>query len=383
MVEGGNTAARAEQAVKMWYRDSSLLDYLPDAALAIDTEGRVTVWNRAMEELTGVPAQEILGKGDFEYAIPFYGERRPMLIDFVISGDEELLSRYYPDVSWNAGMLVGEDSHTSSHGEKRVFRVKASPIHDANGECIGAVEVIHDITDLVEQREHMQRAIHKLLLLNQITRHDILNSMLVVGGYLELLPDEGDLTERGKEYLDACMRSLDTIKQILLFTREYQDLGLHGPWWQEPAPLVERCCERMITMGRSLVISIDLPDIEIYADPLLERVFCNVIQNSFRHADGATHLDVSGRMEEDGTFVITFSDDGPGIPEQEKDEIFMPSSSSVHGHGLFLVSEILDLTGISIRECGTPGVGARFEIRVPAGRWRRVERAEGRPGGGG
>ncbi|NSW81817.1 MAG: PAS domain-containing protein [Syntrophothermus sp.] len=59
----------------------AVIDFLPDPTLVIDREGKVIFWNRAMEEMTGVPAQEILGKGNYEHAIPFYGERRPILID--------------------------------------------------------------------------------------------------------------------------------------------------------------------------------------------------------------------------------------------------------------------------------------------------------------
>ncbi|MHC1626038.1 MAG: PAS domain S-box protein [Methanoculleaceae archaeon] len=136
---------------------ATIIDVLPDAVFAIDIEGRVTVWNRAMEELTGVPAQEILGKGDFEYAIPFYGERRPVLIDFVISGDEELLSHYYSSSSRKDGMLLGEGD-ICIRGERRSLRGYASPVHDANGECIGAVEVIHDITGEKEAEEELRRS---------------------------------------------------------------------------------------------------------------------------------------------------------------------------------------------------------------------------------
>jgi len=116
-------------------------------------------------------------------------------------------------------------------------------------------------------------------------------------------------------------------------------------------------------------VDIDLEGIEILADPMLPRVFANLISNALIHGEGISRISWTAR-EEDGALVIACEDDGVGIPHEEKEAIFKPTYRQRHGHGLFLVSEILDLTGISIAECGTPGEGARFEIRVPPGRWR-------------
>ena len=71
-------------------RLTDIINFLPDATLVIDGEGHVIAWNRAIEEMTGIPAEEMLGKGDYEYAIPFYGERRPILVDLVFRPREEL-----------------------------------------------------------------------------------------------------------------------------------------------------------------------------------------------------------------------------------------------------------------------------------------------------
>ncbi len=71
-----------------------LVDCAPDASFAIDTKGRIIAWNRAMEELTGLKTSEILGKADYEYAVPFYKDKRPILIDYVVSRDEEIIKCY-------------------------------------------------------------------------------------------------------------------------------------------------------------------------------------------------------------------------------------------------------------------------------------------------
>ena len=93
-----------------------IIDFLPDATFAIDMEGRVIAWNRAIEEMTGVCKGEILGKGNFEYALPFYGERRPILIDLALLPDEEI-ERNYTFVRWENRRLVAESSDARPAGK--------------------------------------------------------------------------------------------------------------------------------------------------------------------------------------------------------------------------------------------------------------------------
>ncbi|MHC1626451.1 MAG: sensor histidine kinase, partial [Methanoculleaceae archaeon] len=197
-------------------------------------------------------------------------------------------------------------------------------------------------------------------------RHDILNSVMVAEGYLELARDgAGGETA---DYLTKIEDAITNIQRQIEFTRDYQAMGECPPRWQDPAPEVERCLE-VNPVPDGVTVSVDLPRVEIYADTMLEKVFCNIIRNAVLHAEGMTALSITADRQ-DGDLVIAFADDGPGISADLKDAIFKPAFKRRYGHGLFLVSEILDLTGISIRECGTPGEGARFEIRVPAGRWR-------------
>ena len=86
---------KAEEALKAsQQRLSQIIDFLPDATMVIDLDGKVIAWNRAIEEMTGVRAEDILGKGDYEYAIPFYGEKRPVLIDLVGKWDKKIEEKY-------------------------------------------------------------------------------------------------------------------------------------------------------------------------------------------------------------------------------------------------------------------------------------------------
>ena len=126
-------------------RLTDIINFLPDATLVIDTEGRVIAWNQAIEEMTGVKAKDMLGKGDYEYAVPFYGERRPILINLVLLPDEEL-ERKYHGVERKNGKLAGEAFTPALPGGGRYMYATAAALYDSQGNVVGAIESIQDIT---------------------------------------------------------------------------------------------------------------------------------------------------------------------------------------------------------------------------------------------
>jgi PAS domain S-box-containing protein len=114
---------------------------------AIDRRGIVTAWNLAMEELTGITAGEILGKGNYEYALPFYGKRTPMLVDKVLNPDSALRNRYRFITYAEGNEITAETVIPPSGGDSpRIWWVKAGPLYDGRGDVVGAIESIRDIT---------------------------------------------------------------------------------------------------------------------------------------------------------------------------------------------------------------------------------------------
>lgn len=135
---------------------ADIINFLPDATLAIDLNGKVISWNRAMEEMTGVPASDMLGKDDYEYALPFYGHRRPMLIDLVLKEDREI-EKNYTFLHREKDVLVVETNTPFMKGANRVMWGKASPIYDEDGHIVGAIESIRDITERKEMEEALKK----------------------------------------------------------------------------------------------------------------------------------------------------------------------------------------------------------------------------------
>ena len=151
----------AEEALKeSQQRLADIIDFLPDATLVIDREGRVIAWNKAIEEMTGVKAEDMLGKGDYEYAIPFYGERRPILIDLVLKPQEETEARYVIADRKDA-VLAGEAYMPALRGGGVYLLGKASILRDSRGHIVGAIESIRDLTERKRVEEALARAEEK------------------------------------------------------------------------------------------------------------------------------------------------------------------------------------------------------------------------------
>jgi signal transduction histidine kinase len=109
---------------------------------------------------------------------------------------------------------------------------------------------------------------------------------------------------------------------------------------------------------------------ELFADSMLPKVFRNILDNTLRHGEGATTVTVTIR-ETTGGLSIVYEDDGVGVPLDVKKKIFEKGFGKHTGLGLYLAREVLAITGIKIVENGIPGKGARFEITVPHGAFRR------------
>lgn len=133
----------------------SIIEFLPDPTFVIDIHGKVLAWNRALVELTHISKEEIIGKGDYEYAVPFYGSRRPMLIDYILKKiDQPAL--HYPNYHLDGDSISAEVYLSSLREEGIHLWAKATTLKNVSGELIGAVETIRDITELKKSQEKVE-----------------------------------------------------------------------------------------------------------------------------------------------------------------------------------------------------------------------------------
>ncbi|MDP3564986.1 MAG: ATP-binding protein [Methanoregula sp.] len=212
----------------------------------------------------------------------------------------------------------------------------------------------------------IERGNEKINVLNNIIRHDIFNTLTGLIGYEEMAQQTDTLPEI-KEKLETISALTRKIQQQVTFTRDYQNLGIAMPLWQNIGEIVAR--EVSGLDNPAIAITMDFSHLEIFADPLLERAFHHLFDNALRH--GETITKIKGYYERKGSdLILIIEDNGIGIPAKEKEAIFRRQFYKNTGLGLFLVQAILSMTSLTIRETGTPGNGARFEIIVPKGNYR-------------
>jgi signal transduction histidine kinase len=207
----------------------------------------------------------------------------------------------------------------------------------------------------------------KLSLLSSITRHDISNQLTVLMGYLTILqkktPDPSFTV-----YFQKVATAAKRISAMIQFTREYEKIGINAPAWQEFRTLVETAAMQA-PLGQ-VIVKNDIPaGTEVFADPLIVKVFFNLMDNAVRYGGKITTIRFSVE-DHDGDHIMVCEDDGDGIIDEEKERIFERGFGKNTGLGLTLSQEILSITGITIRETGEPGKGARFEMTVPKGAYR-------------
>jgi ABC-type amino acid transport substrate-binding protein len=220
--------------------------------------------------------------------------------------------------------------------------------------------------ELGKSEHTLRQARKKLNLLNTLTFQEIQNGIFSLSGFIELAKG-GGCSENAKTYLGKGVTILRSIESSLRFAKTYQEMGISQPKWQSVIYVFSNAISHLDFSKISAAVNLD--GLEIYADPLLENVFSNLMENVIRHATGATGVTLHYQEIPDGITILV-EDNGPGIPVSDKEKIFERGYTGKDGSGLFLAREILSITGISLQETGTEGTGARFEILVPKGAYR-------------
>ena len=246
-------------------------------------------------------------------------------------------------------------------------RLESIRISDNNNGDPTVRTTISDITYIRQAENALRISNKKLTLLSSITRHDIINNLTVLSGSLELALNNIKKPEL-VTHINRAKKAAETIQQQIAFTRIYDQIGVNAPVWQDCRVLVENAVMQM-ALGK-IVVKNDLPaGTKVFADPMFVKVYYNLIENAVRHGGKITTIRFSAEQHgSDHVFVV--EDDGDGIIAEDKERIFTRGFGKNTGLGLALARDILDITGITIRETGNPGKGARFEMTVPKGGYR-------------
>ena len=351
-------------------------DALPVGICVIDRKHTILFWNRTIADWSGYSAGEMAGENLLDLYPDLNTPSYRVRIDQVLDGG--------PPAVFSSQLHTSFIPCRKADGMLRVQQTSVIryPGSDPDHPCV--MIIIEDVTELdheirsvrqmkdqalleVQERKKAENALEKLNaklnLLSSVTRHDILNKIMVIDGFLGFAEEMAtDPTQA--EYLGHVRAAATIIQNILVFNRQYEQLGIEEPTWFAMDTLIEA-----IDTEERLPIHSACEGVSIYCDPMLEKVFYNLYDNALRHAEGATRIEITCLPSSSGLRII-WEDDGPGVPEDDKEEIFKRGYGKNTGLGLFLVREILAITGITITETGEEGKGARFEFCVPEGEYR-------------
>jgi PAS domain S-box-containing protein len=417
---------RAEQALQESQRQlADIINFMPDAVLVINRDGKVIAWNRAMEEMTGVEAEVMLGKGDYEYALPFYGERRPILIDLVIVPQRELEEKY-AHIHREGQTLIGETYVPRLKGSEAYLLGTASALRNSRGQVVGAIEVIRDFTERKQMEEALEQAKKTAEAATQAKSaflatmsHEIrtpMNAIIGMAGLLMDTPLNSDQCEFAETIRNSGDALLTIINDILDFSKmEAGKMDLE----QQPFD-VRECVESALDLmklkasekGLELAceIAADVPPAITGDVTRLRQVLVNLLSNAVKfteqgevavtvtrdtelaslgrrgeavedggtrgHGDAET-ISVSPRLPLSVSLHFTVRDTGIGIPPDRLNRLFQAFSQvdasttrkyGGTGLGLAVSKRLSELMGgtMWVESEGRPGKGSAFHFTIRA-----------------
>ncbi len=340
------TLAESEEKYRL------LIENINDIVYTITTDGVFTFVSPAALEIFGYPELHSRGKSFLNYIHPDDAETCMNALNHVKETGERVKNIEYRirhsngTWHWNTSSVV--------------------PTRDKTGEITGFEGIAIDITERKLAEEAIRFANRKLNILSGITRHDILNLIMVISASLEIARDYATDKELVKS-LDKIQNAAASIQRQIEFTREYENLGVEKPIWTDIFKVIEK------TANENIKLFNNCKNISVNADSMLEKVFANLMDNTLMHGGSATEVHTECIISGDELKII-WQDNGTGVSDFEKELIFKRGYGKNTGFGLFLTKEILSITGMSIKETGVFGNGARFEITVPAGGWKTIEK---------
>ena len=347
---------------------NDIIESLPDATFIIDKSGTVTAWNKAAEKLTNVKKSEIIGKNNYEHSLVIYGDRIPMLVDYIVS-EEKGIEKQYPDYKNEDGRYSAEVRIPHFRDQSGIYlNLSSVAVKDESGKKIAGIESMRDITDIIMTESALSNTSKKLNTLSGIIRTDLSKKLAVLYGTLRL----GTLRFNDPDvisFIEEVKKSADGIERQLGISRGFRAIGTKPPTWISVQNAANEAAEKVDL--KKIYFKPWTERLEVFADPNFSKALYHLIDNSANLAGDVTKIIITYQLSPDGCTLI-YEDNGPGIPETDKEELLKRDSDESYGRGLFLMQDIISITKISIKETGIPGKGARFELSIPSEGYRII-----------
>ena len=372
----------AEEETQRAYRQlNDIIEFLPDATFVVDKDKRVIAWNLAIEKMTGVAKESILGKGDYAYAEPFYGVRRPTLIDFIDKDETELRANY--DYVQKNGRTIFAQVTLPALGnhDTRFVSSTASPLLDVYGNHVGSIQSIRDLT------ENRRESVEKSKLNAQLHHSQMMQSVMIQLGHdlktpltplIALLPIiTGQLSDpQLKRMVDICWGSARQINELTNKTLDFAALSSMSASVERQDILLAASVDALLARQFKGVSCENLiaSDIVVLAEPhLLDEILTNLISNAVCFSP--SHETVQITAEQTVEFVtVAVRDNGIGLAPQHLecifDEFFKVDESrhdlAMSGLGLSICKKIVfNQKGKIWAESSGLGQGSTFFFTLP------------------
>jgi signal transduction histidine kinase/CheY-like chemotaxis protein len=391
---------------------SDIINFLPDATFVIDWEGKVLAWNREMESMTGIPAQDMLGKGDYEYAIPFYGERRPILIDLVLQVFPDI-EKTYPHIRRSGDVMRAENHYPDLRGRETWLIGKASVLRNLQGDIVGAIESVRDITDrkmgeieLKKAKEAAEAAtVAKSEFLANMS-HELRTPLNAIIGFSQLIARHPDIPAEIAENLGIVCRSGEHLLTLINQVLDLSKIEAGKTMLNEKDFDLNRLLDDLEDMFRlragekNLQVMFerapDLPRFVRTDEVKLRQVLINLLNNAVKFTtEGGVALRIGADQETGESMkplptshssLLTFEleDTGPGIAADELDDLFEAFAQTQTGRdaqegtglGLPISRKFVQLMGGEISVSSEIGKGTTFVFDIRA---KKADRDEAGP----
>lgn len=324
----------------------ALLDSVPFTVALLDEDSRILSINRSPPG-SDLQPQELIGQLVYEM-----GEET-----------EDVYSQSFRKAVENNDTFRDEVVIKDDEGHAVYLNLMVSPVRTGVQGQRMYIATIDDITETRKAFLNLHKSREKMKLMESLTYHDIFNQLQIMKGYLDLMGSEEGRTDRDRRMFSQVEKAAESISEQVQMLRDYYALGLSDPEWLDLGKEIGVALE-----GSGLsadILNNDCQSRQVLADRSLHKVFHNLFNNSIKHGNGISRVTISCHDLPDQGMRIVYTDDGIGIPSENKQRIFDRGFGNHTGLGMFLVREILQTSGFEIRETGEEG--ARFEIDIPRG----------------
>jgi signal transduction histidine kinase len=391
-----------------------IIEYLPDATMVISKDGVVTAWNRAMEELTGVRARDMLGKGEYQYSAPFYGNIRPMLADYALNPN--LPTSEECDLNIVIDNTLSGETTITRENRSQHLSTRACLLRNQNGQVLGAIESIRDITwqietekqirqytrDLEEKNRDLGILSRSLIELNQDLDHrvaertnevvrllEIKNDLITQIGHdlktpltpiIALLPEvlEHITDPETGELLAIIHRNADRLRKVVAMVLAYSRLEavsavvnpngicLNEVFHQAFEDSLGEIRSKKLIVNNLIMADFRIQIAENHAQTIAMNLISNAVKFSLPYGEITAFCE-----KNEGCIRISVRDTGIGMTDEDCSrafEEFYQADSSRHdrgscGLGLAIVSKIVTMYEGTIT-AASEGVGKGSEIRI-------------------